>query len=190
MELIEIAPGIDVERDILGQMDFRPLVRDPRPMDARLFRPEPMGLRQDLLEIPLEARSTYHPGQNLFFVNFEGFSVRNLDQIREIERLVAAKTSAAPGKVYAIVNYDSFSIPPELLDPYATMVSRLTERHYSGATRYTTSSFLRMKLGDALSGRDVAPHIYESAEEAQTRLREIGHSNQPQLHEKKPRRVR
>ena len=37
MELIEVAPGIDVERDILAQMGFGPIVRDPKPMDARIF---------------------------------------------------------------------------------------------------------------------------------------------------------
>ncbi len=177
LELIEVAPDIDIERDILRQMDFRPLVRGPRLMDARLFRPEAMGLRGDLLELPLDARFTYDPEQNLFFVNFEGFSVRSLDQIGEIERLVGEKTRTAPGRVYAIVNYDNFSILPELLDPYVAMVSRLMERHYSGATRYTTSGFLRMKLGDALAGRDVAPRIYESAEEARAHLREVGRGN-------------
>ncbi len=44
LELIEIAPGIDLERDILARMDFRPVIAEPpRLMDARLFRPEPMG---------------------------------------------------------------------------------------------------------------------------------------------------
>ena len=76
--------------------------------------------------------------------------------------------------MYAIVNYDNFSISPDVLDPYVDMVKRLVDRHYSGATRYTTSGFLRMKLGDALAGRDVAPHIYESAEEARAHLRELG----------------
>ena len=28
LELTEIAPGIDVERDILAQMDFRPLISE------------------------------------------------------------------------------------------------------------------------------------------------------------------
>ena len=176
MELIEVAPGIDIERDILGQMDFRPFVRDPQPMDTRLFRPDPMGLRQDLLDLPLEARFAYDLEQNLFFVNFEGLSIRSLAQVQEIERLVAEKTRVAPRKVYAVVNYDNFSILPELLDPYVTMVSRLMERHYSGATRYTTSGFMRMKLGDALADRDVAPRIYESVEEARARLREIEQS--------------
>ncbi len=45
LELIEAAPGIDIERDILARMDFKPLIaRDPAEMDARIFRPEPMGL--------------------------------------------------------------------------------------------------------------------------------------------------
>jgi propionate CoA-transferase len=46
------------------------------------------------------------------------------------------------------------------------MVRGLTARFYSHVTRYTTSGFLRLKLGDALQQRGVAPHIYESAEEA------------------------
>ena len=43
--LREIAPGIDVKRDIIAQMDFKPIVRDELElMDARIFRIEPMGL--------------------------------------------------------------------------------------------------------------------------------------------------
>ena len=38
LELTEIAPGVDLERDILDRMDFAPLVNDPKPMDPRLFR--------------------------------------------------------------------------------------------------------------------------------------------------------
>jgi propionate CoA-transferase len=43
--LIEIAPGIDLDRDILAQMQFRPEISPAlKEMDARIFRPEPMGL--------------------------------------------------------------------------------------------------------------------------------------------------
>ncbi|MNP48396.1 Acetate CoA-transferase YdiF [compost metagenome] len=45
LELIEIAPGVDLERDILARMDFRPIVREPKLMDARLFREGRIGLR-------------------------------------------------------------------------------------------------------------------------------------------------
>ncbi len=45
VELIEIAPGIDLQRDVLDQMAFTPVLhRPPRLMDPRLFRPGRMGL--------------------------------------------------------------------------------------------------------------------------------------------------
>ncbi len=45
MELVEIAPGVNLQQDILSRMDFTPVIREPlQLMDARIFRPEPMGL--------------------------------------------------------------------------------------------------------------------------------------------------
>lgn len=41
----EIAPGVDLQRDVLGQAEFALKVSpNLRPMDARLFREEPLGL--------------------------------------------------------------------------------------------------------------------------------------------------
>ena len=37
MELIEVAPGIDVERDVIGQMGFHPILRNVRSMPAHVF---------------------------------------------------------------------------------------------------------------------------------------------------------
>jgi propionate CoA-transferase len=46
LTVIELAPGVDLERQVLAQADI-PLRVSPnlQPMDARLFRPEPMGLK-------------------------------------------------------------------------------------------------------------------------------------------------
>ena len=44
LELIEIAPGIDLHNDILAHMDFQPIVKDVKIMDARIFADKPMGL--------------------------------------------------------------------------------------------------------------------------------------------------
>ena len=64
MELIEIAPGIDVKKGILPWMDFKPIVKEPIClMDERIFKPEPMGLREELLNFSLEERLTYHPNE-------------------------------------------------------------------------------------------------------------------------------
>jgi len=37
-------------------------------------------------------------------------------------------------------------------------------------SRYTTSVFMRSKLGDALAQRGVAPHIFETAADARRQL--------------------
>jgi propionate CoA-transferase len=174
LELVEIAPGIDLDRDILSQMSFEPKIREPlEPMDARIFKDAPMGLREDMLVMPLEQRFSYDPQQNLFFINFEGLAVRNHKDVERIKKLVEKKLKPVGRKVYVIVNYDNFTIQPDVTDAYACMVHDLVERFYSGVTRYTTSGFLRTKLGDALQHREVAPHIYESADEARVHLREL-----------------
>ncbi|MDR5799880.1 CoA-transferase [Caballeronia sp. LZ001] len=50
LELTEIAPGIDLERDILAHMDFAPIVRQVRLMDPRIFLPQIMDLSTILTE--------------------------------------------------------------------------------------------------------------------------------------------
>jgi len=55
-------------------------------------------------------------------------------------------------------------------DERVAMVREVVDRHYVDVTRYTTSGFLRAKLGPALAARGVAPHIFETAEEAQRAL--------------------
>ena len=46
LELVEMAPGVDVGKDILAHMAFKPMVGDKvKQMDATIFRDCPMGLR-------------------------------------------------------------------------------------------------------------------------------------------------
>jgi propionate CoA-transferase len=171
MELIEIAPGVHIEKDIISNMDFKPVINsDPGLMDDRIFKPEPMGLKADLMELKLDERLTYDPEENLFFVNFEGYSVKSAGQVQDIREAVERILSPLGKKVYTIVNYDHFSILPDLVDEYTGMVKYLVDNYYTGVSRYTTSTFLRMKLGDALKKRDVAPYIFESRQEARKAL--------------------
>jgi propionate CoA-transferase len=48
LELTELAPGVDLERDVLAHMGFKPIMRDVKPMDARLFMPVWGGLAEAL----------------------------------------------------------------------------------------------------------------------------------------------
>lgn len=172
MELTEIAPGTDLEKDILNQMDFKPVMKkDPILMDDRIFWSDIMGLRDGLLSLSLEERLTYDPEENFFFVNFENFFVNTSEDVQDIRKMVAKILTPLEKKVYTIVNYDNFLILPDIVEEYTDMVKGLVEQFYIGVTRYTTSTFLRMKLGNAMSERGVAPHIYETGDEAKKMLR-------------------
>ena len=114
-------------------------------------------------------------------MNLSHFTVKTLEDVEQIRTTVAQCLSPLDKKVYAIVNYDGFRMDPDLIDPYFDMVKWLTDHFYSGVTRYTTSGFLRMKLGELLQKRGVAPHIYEGAEEAREHLRELGESSPSDL---------
>ncbi|HEV7813622.1 MAG TPA: acyl CoA:acetate/3-ketoacid CoA transferase [Janthinobacterium sp.] len=171
LELTEIAPGVDLERDILAQMAFRPVISPVlKLMDARIFVHEAMGLRNDLLALPLEQRLVYDPRQQLFFVNFEGFEVADEACIEAIRELVAARLEAVGKKVPAIVNYDNFSIAPELLDTYVAMVNGLTARYYSRVTRYSHSTFMRAWFGQAFRRSRQDPALYANWAQALSRL--------------------
>jgi propionate CoA-transferase len=173
MELTEVAPGIDIERDILAKMDFEPIIRGtPRPMEAAIFGDGPMGLRERMLEVPLSSRFAYDDQQNIIFINFERLRVRTQSDVDAILREVEAHLKPIGHRVYAIVNYDHFELAPEVEDAYAAMVKGLVERYYDGVSRYTTSGFLRAKLGGALKKRGVAPHVYESPQQALAHVRD------------------
>ncbi len=167
LELVEVAPGIDIERDILAHMAFKPLVREPVLMDRRIFAAEAMGLEELLIGLPLDDRVSYDAVRNLLFLNFEGLHVRNGRDIQRIREAVERRCRPIGRRVEVVVNYDAFRIADELVDDYARMVEEMIAAHYTKVSRYTTSAFMRMKLGDALSRRDVAPHIFETREEAQ-----------------------
>ncbi|HZT55813.1 MAG TPA: acyl CoA:acetate/3-ketoacid CoA transferase, partial [Burkholderiaceae bacterium] len=167
LELIEIAPGVDLQRDILACMDFAPIIdAPPALMDAAIFRHETMGLRERMLLLPLPERFAYDAQQNTLFINFEGHTVKSLADVAAIRAQVEAIVAPLGHRVQAIVNYDNFTILPEVLEPYTEMVEGLVERHYSRVSRYAASNFLRVKLGDALKQRGLAPHIFERAEAA------------------------
>ena len=79
IELIEIAPGVDLERDILQQMEFMPIIgKDLKIMDKRYFRNEKMDRE---LFGSLAERCTYHKDDHLLFIDLFGVSLRNESEI-------------------------------------------------------------------------------------------------------------
>ena len=166
MELVEVAPGIDIERDILAHMDFKPIVRKPATMDLRIFRDEPMQLDETLLGLGLAQRLSYDVERNVLFLNLEGMHVKTRDDVDRVRRVMEERVQAIGKKVALVVNYDGFVIDAAVADTYAAMVRYMETNYYTTASRYTTSAFLRLKLGETLSRRRVQAHIFETPEEA------------------------
>ncbi|MCV2354885.1 malonate decarboxylase subunit alpha [Paucibacter sp. B2R-40] len=168
--LSEVAPGLDLQRDVLDLMGFRPLMPSPpRAMDAALFGEAAIGLRARLLMLPLADRFSYDAATRQFFLNFERLSVRSLDDVEairaEVERRLEPLVSQGQ-RVWCVVNYDHFHLDAQVADAYAAMVRELSDQFYENVTRYGTAGFNRSLLGAALAARGVEPQIYDSAEQA------------------------
>jgi len=169
--LTEVAPGIDIEGDILDKLPFVPPVRDPvTTMDPSIFRPEPMGLRDRLLDIHIEDRISYDRDTNTLFLNYAGMRVRNDADLSAIKEAVDATLEPLGKRVYAIVNYDRFVADDDIVDKYMDLVKYVEERYYISVSRYTNSGFLRLKLGKELGRRKVSSRVFETGDEARLHL--------------------
>jgi propionate CoA-transferase len=166
MKLTEIAPGMNLKNDILAHIEFEPIMdRLPKLMDARIFRDEPMGLRDDLLSVPLDARFAYDEHRNIFFLNLEGVSIRTVEELTAAAGMIETRLAELGKGVNLVVNYDNFTLGSDLTDAFGAAI-RAMSRYYDSVTRYSTSAFLRLKLADHLADRGLAPHLYESRMEA------------------------
>ena len=166
LELIEVAPGVDIERDIVARMPFRPIISDVRIMDSRLFGTGPMNLKAQLLDLDFADRVAYDRERDLLFLNFEGLQLRTRDNLDAMRDAVVAQCVRIGHRVPVVVNYDAFTLVPELETDYAETVRAMEEKYYTRVSRFTTSAFMRMKLAQVLT-RAVQPHVFESKGEAQ-----------------------
>jgi propionate CoA-transferase len=170
LALIEVAPGIDIARDILPHMDFEPIIGEYAIMDPRIFGNGPMNLEAELLNLSMPERVTYDPERNILFLNFEGMYVRVAEDVKAIWDICEQRCKTAGKRVGVVINYDRFRINQAMYDTYAEMDRYFLANYFTNITRYATSAFLRAKLGEAFSQRNIAPHVFERKEEAQAFL--------------------
>jgi propionate CoA-transferase len=170
LELVEVAPGIDIEKDILARMAFRPIVGAPKLMNDRLFRREPMRLDEILLDRPLDERFFLDADAGVLYIDLDGYRVRTKREVENVREAVTSRVGPLGRKVAAVISYDACTIDPEISDAWFAMAAEVESRFYTHVSRYTTSAFMRLKLGEALSRRDVAPHIFETPQQARTSI--------------------
>ena len=99
-------------------------------------------------------------------LNFAGMRVRTEEDVEDIRVAVETRMKAVGRRMHSIVNYDRFEIDEDVMDQYADLVKYIVDTYYLSVARYTTSAFMRFKLGKELSKRRLSPSIYETEEEA------------------------
>lgn len=170
LTLSEVAPGIDIERDILAHMGCMPKIGDIKPMDPRIFIDAPMEIRDDLLTLGIERRIQLDTERHILFINLAKMHVRTMADIAEIRARVEAVLAPLGHKVNVVVNYDQTVIDDMLAHDWENMVGYLETRFYNRVTRYSTSAFLRRKLGQTLQSRRRAT-IFDSERAAEAALK-------------------
>lgn len=165
-----MAPGIDVERDVLARLPFEPTIEGPEPMDQAVFLSQTMGLRQRMLDIRIEDRISYDAETNTLFLDYSGMQVRSEDDLTRIKDAVDAALEPLGRCVHAIVNYDSFTTEDAVNDAYLDLVRYVEERYYIDVSRYTTSGFMRLKLGHEFAARHITSEVVGSEREARRRM--------------------
>jgi propionate CoA-transferase len=171
LKLIEIAPGVDLERDILDQMEFTPLVPDVVPkMDAVIFREEPMGLSLGA-PVDLEERLNYDAKNNALYVNFEGLSIETEEDAEKLAGFLDQELSSLGRRVHVVVNYDNFYLAPRARRTFFEMVEHNEENYFLSSTRYSTDAFFRHQLKEEFTEADFEQRIYRDFDEARKSLR-------------------
>ena len=154
IQLIEVAPGIDVERDILALMDFEPIINDVIEMDHRIFMPEAMDLRTDLIDAPMSRRIQLSDEGKLL-CNLRGYKVSKQKHIDLIYARVSELCKTQKQRIPLEAWYESFSVSGDLLSAYAEMWAALERHYFSSICKHVRDPFLRTKLMAELQTKGV-----------------------------------
>lgn len=166
LELIEVAPGIDIEHDILANMGFTPVIRNVTEMDPRIFGEQPMGIREQFMLKELRTRVTYRSDSNTLNVDFSSLELETREDIDNIKRVVEEVCKKVGRKVNAIVNYNGFRLDDNIFDAYMEMGQFIISTYYHRVARHNTNDKTRNKFDNEYRRREIAANIFASREEA------------------------
>ena len=154
IELIEIAPGIDLQKDILDLMDFAPVVSpNLKVMDNRIFKDVKMGVLSEMFG-SLQDRCTYHDKEHTLFIDLFGINIDSDDDINWLVNGLAAIMAPrvqSKGPIDVVVNYDGFDIRSGLDSHFTHAVREFLEKpYYKSVRRFAGKAFKRALVGNSM----------------------------------------
>jgi propionate CoA-transferase len=171
LEIVELAPGVVLGRDIISQMALRPLIPDNiRSMDARIFVDGKMGLKESS-PMSLDGRISYDAENNVVYANFEGMNIGSAEEADKLTDYLDRYFSRLGRKVHVVVNYDNFDLGPAARDTFFAMVKHNEDNYFLSSTRYSTDAFFRHQLKEDFAGADLEQRIYRNFDEVRKSLR-------------------
>lgn len=154
LHLTEIAPGIDLDRDVLKLMDFAPVMRQPpQLMKAFIFDEKPMNLRALHFVPRMSDRVNYFPTSNTLFVNLSHVTVNAdeiMDDLFDTMKRVVQDTNQCD-KVHIVVNYNGFQIDPDFVEEYQSRVKAFNSKCALTTKRFSSRAFRQHALQQALN---------------------------------------
>jgi propionate CoA-transferase len=146
LELVELAPGVDLARDVLDNMGFEPRIADDLvEMDPALFGDAKLGLH-DRSSVIVERCLQLRERDNLAVIDLGGLRVRTVDQARQVAGFLDGRLREIGHPVHMVVGYDNVDLDPALAGDFMDML-RDNERLYGlRCARYCSDAFLRRSL--------------------------------------------
>lgn len=168
LEITHIAPGLDLEKDVLSGMEFEPSVSSSlTTMDSAIFRTALMGLRTRELQ-PMEERFHYDEAGNIVFCDFEGITLDTAAQAEALGKILDEKFVSIGRRVHMVVNYDNFELATPAADAFFAISQRNIEERTESLTRYSTNAFHRRRLGRKFTERNLKQNFYGSYADARS----------------------
>ncbi len=170
LELIEIAPGVDLERDVLAKMSFRPAIAgDLREMDGAIFSHARLGLAERFM-LPLEARIEYRAEDEVVLLTLDGLTIEEMGEAESIVQFLDRRLSELGSGENVVVDGDG-------IDPGRPGALRFLELLWDYERSrpwawYCIDPLQRRKLRRACSDADFDHPIHPSFHEAAKSLRD------------------
>lgn len=158
LELSEIAPGVDLDRDILQQMAFEPTIPADVPlMDERIFADGVMGLG-GLTPMTLAERIRMID-DGVALVRLDAVTLRGPDDVDELIGCIADHSRAADGELDLVLAYDHCTVETAARAALAGLVGGTGDVVVRRIVAYATSAYGRRRLNGYLHAAGVDARV-------------------------------